>query len=265
MNRTNCRKLQTTLLLVFACASLVRSSLYFCVSTLYKILGDLSQQSNPQILIRILNRLQYGLNEKEAFSNLLVQAEKNKVVYGFKFSSNISITHLLFADDGLVFTKASSEGCKNLKSIFDCYASASGQIFNYNKSFMFFSSNVQAGLVDNIKRIFQLNVVFKHEKYLCLPSMVGRKKINFLNDIKLRILNKLLSWQNNFFSSEGKEVLINAVAQAIPAYTMSVFKTPLCVSEDIHKAIARFWWTSKTDHRSIHQTKWEQLCRAKRK
>lgn len=155
-----------------------------------------------------------------------MQAKKNKVVYGLKFSSNIAITHLLFANDGLVFTKASSEGCKNLKSIFYCYASISGQIFNYDKSFMFFSNNVQAGLVDNIKRIFQLNVVLKHEKYLCLPSMVGSKKINFFNDIKLRVLNKLWSWQNKFFSSEGKEVLIKTVAQAVPAYTISVFKIP---------------------------------------
>ena len=42
--------------------------------------------------------------------------------------------------------------------------------------------------------------------------MVGRKKIRFFNDIKLRVMSKILGWQCKFFSSGGKEVLIKAVA-----------------------------------------------------
>ena len=53
--------------------------------------------------------------------------------------------------------------------------------------------------------------------------MVGRKKTNFFNYVKLRVLNKLTSWESNFFSCGGKEVLIKAVAQVVPAYAMSVF------------------------------------------
>ena len=52
-----------------------------------------------------------------------------------------------------------------------------------------------------IKDIFQLNVVSKHEKNLGLPSMVGRKKINFFKDIKLRILSKISSSQSKFFQA----------------------------------------------------------------
>lgn len=74
--------------------------------------------------------------------------------------------------------------------------------------------------------MFGLNVVTKHEKYLGLPSMVGRRKISFFNEVKLRVLNKLSSWQSKNFSHSGKEVLIKAVVQAIPAYAMSVFKIP---------------------------------------
>lgn len=77
----------------------------------------------------------------ETFSNLLVQAEKIKLINGLKFSRALSISPLLFADDSLIFSRASTADCKNLKRIFDTYAAASRQIFNYEKSSMFFSSS----------------------------------------------------------------------------------------------------------------------------
>lgn len=54
-----------------------------------------------------------------------------------------------------------------------------GQIFNFDKSSMFFSSNVKDDQISAIKNLFQLNVVSKHEKYLGMPSMIGRKKKSF--------------------------------------------------------------------------------------
>ncbi|KAH9689005.1 reverse transcriptase domain-containing protein [Citrus sinensis] len=199
----------------------------------------------------------------EVFSNLMVNAKNQKLINGLKFSRDLSVTHLLFADDSLVFTKASINDCRNLRKIFDNYAAASGQVFNFKKSFMFFSSSTSSGQREEIRSIFGLNVVSKHEKYLGLPSMIGRKKTCFFNDIKLRVLSKLSSWQNKCFSSEGKEILIKAVAQAVPTYAMNVFKIPQGLCDDIQKAVARFWWGSSETHRSIHWARWEKLCQAK--
>lgn len=56
--------------------------------------------------------------------------------------------------------------------------------------------------------------------------MIGKKRKGFFNDIKLRVMSKITSWQQKFFLSGGKEVLIKAVAQAIQTYAMSVFKLP---------------------------------------
>lgn len=80
--------------------------------------------------------------------------------------------------------------------------------------------------------------------WVCHPWW-GRKKKSFFNDIKLKVLSKISSWQSKLFSSGGREVLIKAVAQAVPAYAMSVFKVPMSLCADIQKAIARFWWGSK--------------------
>ncbi|KAH9725922.1 putative reverse transcriptase/RNA-dependent DNA polymerase [Citrus sinensis] len=128
---------------------------------------------------------------------------------------------------------------------------------------MFFSESTKPEQISSITTIFQLQVVSRHAKYLGLPSMVGRNKMSFFKDIKLRVLGKISSWQANLFSCGGKEVLIKVVAQAVPAYAMSVFKLPLGLCDDMHRAIASFWWGSSRDHKSIHWSKWNNLCQAK--
>lgn len=122
----------------------------------------------------------------EVFSNSLKQVENQNFIHGLRFSRNL-ITHLLFADDSLVFSRASPTECRKLKDIFDGYAAASGQVFNYDKSSMFFSSSTNQSEIKEIRNIFGLNIVSKHEKYFGLPSLVGRKKISFFNEIKLRV------------------------------------------------------------------------------
>ena len=136
----------------------------------------------------------------EAFSSLLLQAEQQKRIHGLSFGRDLRISYLLFADDSLIFSRASTADCQNLKKILDCYSTASGQIFNFEKSSLFLSGNIQSDQATAIGNIFRLNIVSRHEKYLGLPSMVGRKRSSFFNDIKLRLYNKKSSWQHKFFS-----------------------------------------------------------------
>ena len=175
------------------------------------------------------------------------------------FGQEITISHLLFADDRLVFTKALIDSCKALKAIFDHYAAASGQLFNFNKSSMVFSGKIPVNRINAIKSIFELNVVSRHEKYLGLSSMVGRNKKNFFNEVKLKVVSKISNWQYKLFSSGGKEVIIKVVAQAIPAYTISVFKFLIGLCDGIQIAMAKFWWRLKKDKRGIHWVRLENI------
>lgn len=71
--------------------------------------------------------------------NMLPQAESKKLIHELKFSNKMSIIHLLFAEDGIIFTRAKTKDYTKLKHIFDSYTAVSGQIFNYEKSSMFFN------------------------------------------------------------------------------------------------------------------------------
>ncbi|XP_024039165.1 uncharacterized mitochondrial protein AtMg00310-like [Citrus sinensis] len=86
---------------------------------------------------------------------------------------------------------------------------------------------------------------------------------SFFNEIKLKILSKISSWEHKCYLSGGKEVLIKAVARALLVYAMSVFKLPVGTCNDIQKAIARYWWGSKEDKRTIQWASWYKLSQAK--
>ena len=77
--------------------------------------------------------------------------------------------------------------------------------------------------------------------------MIGRRKTGFFNEVKLKVISKISSWCRKMFSNRRKEILIKVVAQAVPAYAMSVFRLPNGLYADIQKAIAKFWWGSRED------------------
>ncbi|XP_042944625.1 uncharacterized protein LOC122278510 [Carya illinoinensis] len=63
-----------------------------------------------------------------------------------------------------------------------------------------------------------------YESYLGLSPVVGNSKDNAFRSIKERVWKKINNWKNSFLSAVGKEVLIKAVLQAVPTYTMSLGK-----------------------------------------
>ena len=55
-------------------------------------------------------------------------------------------------------------------------------------------------------------MIKQHEKYLGLPSLVGRRKRNTFNDIKEKLSKKLAGWKEKVLSKARKEILIKVVA-----------------------------------------------------
>ena len=53
------------------------------------------------------------------------------------------------------------------------------------------------------------------------------------------------------------------MAQAIPTYTMSVFRLPVALCDDIQAMMARFWWGDECESRKLHWWRWDRLCHRK--
>ena len=48
-------------------------------------------------------------------------------------------------------------------------------------------------------------------------------------------------------SQAGKEILIKAIAQTIPIYTMSVFKLPNTLCDEITNMVQKFQWGQRNE------------------
>ena len=53
--------------------------------------------------------------------------------------------------------------------------------------------------------------------------------------------NKLLGWKEKLLYYAGKEILIKTIAQVIPTYTISVFKLPNTLYDEMTSMICNFW------------------------
>ena len=63
--------------------------------------------------------------------------------------------------------------------------------------------------------------------------------------------------------TKGWEILIKAVLQAMPTYTMGCFLLPKSLCKDIEALIPKFWWGYKGEARKIHWVAWKNLCLSK--
>ena len=87
--------------------------------------------------------------------------------------SGPKLSHLFFADDNLIFCKASIEECDTLQRILEVYENTSGQQLNWAKTSLFCSKNTSKEIQEEIKGRFGAQVIKQHVKYLGLPSLVG--------------------------------------------------------------------------------------------
>ena len=117
---------------------------------------------------------------------------------------------------------------------------------------VFFSSNTQHDTYAAIAAFLGVLSVQQYEKYLSLPALVGRNKKKSFSVIKERIWKKLKGWKEKLLSQAGREVLIKAIIQVIPTYTMSCFKLPKSLVQEIESLIRKFWWGYRGEQRKIH-------------
>uniref|UniRef100_A0A2N9G219 Uncharacterized protein n=1 Tax=Fagus sylvatica TaxID=28930 RepID=A0A2N9G219_FAGSY len=149
------------------------------------------------------------------------------------------------------------------QEILAIYEKASGQQLNRAKTNLFFSRNTTQATQEDIKEILGVPSIQQYEKYLGLPSLVGKEKITCFSQIKERVWSKVKGWKEKLLSQAGREILIKAVVQAIPTYTMNCFKLPVTLCKEIEGIIRRFWWGQTSDRRKIHWIRWEKLCNSK--
>ncbi|KAK2650147.1 hypothetical protein Ddye_017636 [Dipteronia dyeriana] len=136
----------------------------------------------------------------EGFSSLISKSERYGDYNGLRCSRlGPKITHLFFANDSLLFTRASMKECINIKGLIKIYVEASGQIINFPKSAACFSKQISTSDRNLLAGFLEMKIVDHHDKYLGLPCVTSRSKGALFNSVKERVWKKLQSWSSRFF------------------------------------------------------------------
>ena len=178
----------------------------------------------------------------EGFSSLLVKAEVENRLHGvFICRRAPSISHLLFADDSLLFCQATQDEVQEIVDILQLYATAFRQLINLEKSSIYFSSNTNGGQRNWIKTRLNVKEVGWFETYLGLPTLIGCSKYQAFAFQKDKVWKKLEGWKGIMLSRARKEVLIKVVSQSLPTYTIGLFQLPVKLCDDLNAMCERFW------------------------
>ena len=130
----------------------------------------------------------------EGLSALIRKNERDGLLHGVKVARGAHVvSHLFFADDCFLFFKATNSEAHVIKRILGVYGQGSGQIVNFSKSSISFSSNVKEDVKEQLCHILEVTSTANHGTYLGLPFFIGRNKKEVFSYIRYRVWQKLHS------------------------------------------------------------------------
>ncbi|KAL0398047.1 UNVERIFIED_CONTAM: hypothetical protein Scaly_0253100 [Sesamum calycinum] len=136
------------------------------------------------------------------------------------------ISHLLFADDTMVFCPDNTD-----------------------------TSQYPLAAQHQLAGALGIHLENKHEVYLRLPAVAFCSKKVLFAALKDRIWRRIQGWHEKTLSQAGKAVLIQAVVQAIPSYAMSCFRLPRTLLQEFQALSANFFWNDG-DRRKFIGCRW---------
>ena len=198
----------------------------------------------------------------EALSRLLARVGTGHFIKGFSVGcpeeESLNISHLLFADDTLIFCKADPLQLRYLKGVFIWFQAVSGLKINLGKSEL-----VPVGeevVVEELAGILGCKVSSLPLHYLGLPLGSGYKDISVWTNIIEKTERRLASWKHMYLSKGGRLTLIKSTLSNLSTYYLSLFPIPKGVAHRLEKIQRDFLWGGLGEEFKFHLVNWKQIC-----
>ena len=164
----------------------------------------------------------------EVLSRILKKTEEGGFIQGFhagpSISTDICISHLLFADDTILFYDASREQILSIRLVLTCFQAFTGLKVNVEKSEI-----VPIGEVSNIQtlaNILQCKMGSLPMLYLGMLLGTSYKTASIWNPILERMEKKLSSWKRLYLSKGGRLTLLKSTLSSLPNLLPFPFYNP---------------------------------------
>lgn len=198
----------------------------------------------------------------ETLSKLLEAAVVHGKVRLHPQCANPLITHLLFADDLLVFSDGSRHSITGIMDVMQQFKEISGLDINPAKTEIFFGGydELHCSVVSSLSG-FKLGTF--PTRYLGLPLNPKRITATTLQPFVEKITNKLHSWTVKSLSFAGKIKMVSSVIYGMVNFWSSVFNLPKQFYAKVDSLCSAFLWKNKTDSARGARVAWRDVCKPK--
>ena len=173
----------------------------------------------------------------------------------------ISPSHLLYADDILLFCQASVSNLKTIKFAFDLYGQLAGQVLSIEKSKIYWGKGVSAVMKRRYNSIWPLKHGSTPFTYLGVPIFKGKPKKAHLLPLSDKIKAKIGCWNGKLLSMAGRLTLIKSVISGAFIHSFFIYKWPSAVLKELNSCIRNFLWTGSMFEKKIVTVSWRKCCK----
>ena len=159
------------------------------------------------------------------------------------------ISHLLYADDTIIFTNGSKTSLINLMDFLRKYQDCSCQKINFGKSSFYVSYKISANRLHMIQHYTGFSRGSLSFKYLGCPIYKGISKVSYFEEIINKFKDRIAGWQGKMLFAGGKVVLINHVLTSLPIHLMDVFDMPKICIKRMESHMNQFLWGSTENNK----------------
>jgi hypothetical protein len=201
----------------------------------------------------------------EALSQTLSTTMESRQLFGFSVGSRYQeamiVSHLLFADDTLIFCEPNVEQFRDLRCLLQCFEAVLGLKINLS---MFETVPIGVvGDVEDLASILGCSVASLPIKYLGLPLGAKYKDSNIWTSIIERMENRLTGWKRLYLSKGGRLTLINSTLSNLLTYFLYLFPILVGVTNRLEKLQRDFLWEGIRDEFKFHLVNWSTICSSK--
>ena len=186
----------------------------------------------------------------EAVDRMLDKAVHEGRLSGFNIGvsagRSLMVSHLLFADDTLIFCDANIDQMLILRTMLIWFEAVSSLKVNLGKSKLVAVLGCQQGSLPM--------------KYLSLPLGAKFKDKSIWNPILEKMERKLAGWKKLYLSKGGRVALIKSTLSNIPTYFLSLFPILASMANRIARLQRDFLWGGLGDKPKFHLVDWSTMC-----
>ncbi|XP_021763674.1 uncharacterized protein LOC110728323 [Chenopodium quinoa] len=170
----------------------------------------------------------------------------------------LGITHMMFADDLLLFSRADSTSIQLLLQAFQKFSCASGLVANLSTSEVYFGG-ISDSDKDQLQTVLGMSRSSLPFRYLGVPLSSKKLIIAQCRPLVERVTARIDCWTSRQLSYAGRLQLIKSVLFGIQAYWAQIFILSKKILREIETKFKVFLWTGKNTYAKKAPFSWHHM------